>query len=280
MTNRQGGEDRGRVSAQATSSSDEGELAVRLSRMARRLQDEDEVEATLQAITHAAVDTIPGVQYAAMSLVQHRKIQTRAATDAVARRVDEVQYETGQGPCLDAISEQRTIRLSNLRSETRWPEFTERAAGLGVLSMLSFQLFVRRDSMGALNLYAEQADAFTDESEHVGLLFAAHAAVALSGAQHQADLTTALGARDLIGQAKRHPDGTAQADRRPGVRRADPRQSGKQHQTGGGRAYLGQHRRPRLNSRTYRPGRSCGSAGEPGQETLPHLTGTLLLAGQ
>jgi hypothetical protein len=41
-----------------------------------------------------------------------------------------------------------------------------------------------------------------DESEHAGLLFAAHAAVAMSDAQRQQNLTTAMGSRDLIGQAK------------------------------------------------------------------------------
>ncbi len=120
----------------------------------------------------------------------------------MARRVDEVQYETGQGPCLDAIHEQHTLRLSDMTTETRWPKFTGRAAELGILSMLSFQLFLQSDTLGALNLYAEQPNAFTDESEHVGLLFAAHAAVAMAGAQQQQHMTAALSARDVIGQAK------------------------------------------------------------------------------
>lgn len=201
--NEVGGSGRGRVSAHASGPSDEGDLVVRLSRLARSLQSEDDVEATLQAITHGAVDTIPGVRYAGISLVHHRReIHTRAVTDDVARLVDEVQYETGQGPCLDAIHEQRTFRLSDMRAETRWPKFTGRTAELGILSMLSFQLFVQRDTLGALNLYAEKPDAFTDESEHVGLLFAAHAAVAMAGAQQQEHLTAALSARDVIGQAK------------------------------------------------------------------------------
>jgi AmiR/NasT family two-component response regulator len=86
--------------------------------------------------------------------------------------------------------------------ETRWLQFTRQAAQLGVLSMLSFQLFVQRDNLGALNLYAEHADAFDDKSEQVGLVFAAHAAVAMSDALQRQQLTTALGTRDLIGQAK------------------------------------------------------------------------------
>jgi transcriptional regulator with GAF, ATPase, and Fis domain len=191
------------MSSQANSSSDEAELVVRLSRLARRLQDEDDVDARLHAIVHAAIDMVPGARHAGISVVRgRRKIYTQAATADVARRVDQLQYDTGQGPCLEAIREQRTVRLSDMTVETRWLQFTRQAAQLGVLSMLSFQLFVQRDNLGALNLYAEHADAFDDKSEQVGLVFAAHAAVAMSDALQRQQLTTALGTRDLIGQAK------------------------------------------------------------------------------
>lgn len=77
-----------------------------------------------------------------------------------------------------------------------------RASALGVGSRLSLQLFVRGRDLGALNLFSRERDAFSDDSERVGLLFAAHAAVALAGAQQQAQLRRALDTRDLIGQAK------------------------------------------------------------------------------
>lgn len=67
--------------------------------------------------------------------------------------------------------------------------------------MLSFQLYVDGDNLGALNLYAYEPDAFTDDSEHVGLLFAAHAAVAFAGAQKQDHLLRAMTTRGVIGQA-------------------------------------------------------------------------------
>lgn len=68
--------------------------------------------------------------------------------------------------------------------------------------MLAVQLYVTGENLGALNLHSTQIDAFDDESEQVGLLFAAHAAVALAGAQDHENLNTALTARDVIGQAK------------------------------------------------------------------------------
>ncbi|MGH3574909.1 MAG: ANTAR domain-containing protein, partial [Pseudonocardiaceae bacterium] len=102
----------------------------------------------------------------------------------------------------DAIYVEQTVRVSDTASEDRWPEFAKRAAQLGVGSMLSFQLYVVGDNLGALNLYNREPDAFDDESEHVGLLFASHAAVAMAGAQRNEQLIRAIGTRDLIGQAK------------------------------------------------------------------------------
>ncbi len=50
------------------------------------------------------------------------------------------------------------------------------------------QLYVEGDNLGALNLYARTPDAFTDESEQVGLLLAAHAAIAYAGVRKEAQL--------------------------------------------------------------------------------------------
>ncbi len=68
--------------------------------------------------------------------------------------------------------------------------------------MLSFQLYVREQELGALNLYGEAVAAFDATDEQIGLLLASHAAIALMGAQDQHNLTIALAARDRIGQAK------------------------------------------------------------------------------
>jgi hypothetical protein len=67
---------------------------------------------------------------------------------------------------------------------------------------LSFQLYVQGDNLGALNLYSREPNSFDEESEHVGVLFAAHAALAYSAAQTEAQLNVAVSTRDLIGQAK------------------------------------------------------------------------------
>ena len=180
---------------------DLGEL---MGRLARSLQDEHgDVEATLQAITAAAVVSIPGAEHCSISYVSgHGTVESRAPTGDLPQRLDDVQNRFRQGPCLDAIWEQETVRIDDMRSEDRWPHYAAEAVDLGVLSGLSFQLLVTGDHLGALNLYAERPHAFDEESEDVGLVVAAHAAVALAGARQEANLLRAVTSRDLIGQAK------------------------------------------------------------------------------
>ncbi|WP_448624824.1 GAF and ANTAR domain-containing protein [Geodermatophilus sp. URMC 64] len=175
-----------------------------MSHLARSLQRQHgDVEATLEAITAGAVGAVPGAEAASVSYVQgRRRVESRAATGDLPRKVDDVQTRLQEGPCLDSVWHQKTVRIDDMAAEERWPRFAAEAAGLGIGSNLSLQLFVEGDNLGALNLYAGRPHAFGEESEDVGLVFATHAAVALSGAQQEENLQRAVSSRDLIGQAK------------------------------------------------------------------------------
>ena len=164
-------------------------LATSMGELARTLQEEQAPDEVLVKIVRAAVELIPGVDEGLISVVFARqRVESVAASGDLPRRVDAAQMDTGQGPCLDAAFEQHTVRVPDMRLEKRWPAFAQRAAAAGAVSMLSFQLYVEADNLGALNLYANEPNAFTDESEHVGLLFASHAAVAFAAAKTQGNL--------------------------------------------------------------------------------------------
>lgn len=171
--------------------------------VARSLAEQDDLSATLQRIVDLAVATVPGAQHAAVSkVVARRSVETVASTGALPEQVDAVQYETGQGPCLDAIWEQDVVRIDDLAATPRWPEFSARAVELGIGSMLCFRLFVEEDTSGALNLFAPSADAFDEDAERIGSVFAAHAGLAWDHAQQVDGLTAAVASRTLIGQAQ------------------------------------------------------------------------------
>ncbi|SDE31376.1 GAF and ANTAR domain-containing protein [Auraticoccus monumenti] len=178
-------------------------LARQLGEMARQLQGERDTGAMLDELVVAAVSLIPGADEGSISVVRGRRdITSSSASGDLPRRVDEVQSAVREGPCLDAAYEQQTVRVPDMRTESRWPRFAARAAELGAASMLSFQLYVVGDTLGALNLYGRRPGAFDDDSEHVGLIFASHAAIAFADAQKLDQLSQGLASRDLIGQAK------------------------------------------------------------------------------
>ncbi|HET7719043.1 MAG TPA: GAF and ANTAR domain-containing protein [Acidimicrobiales bacterium] len=180
-----------------------GGSADAFAEMARALLAEDDVQHTLQKICDLAVETIDGCDHAGISFLKGRKVDTPAASDDVPRMVDAIQYEVSEGPCLDAIRDHEVFETGDLGREDRWPHFASRAQReTGITSMLCFRLFVEGDTIGALNLYSKAGNAFGEESRTVGLVFAAHAAVALSSAIHDEQMEEALQSRDLIGQAK------------------------------------------------------------------------------
>jgi GAF domain-containing protein len=178
-------------------------LARRLAEAARSLQRRESPQQVLDGVVHLARQMVPGADEATITMVRKdRHCYSAAATSEWASDFDVLQDETGEGPCLDAIWQQETVRVNDLGSDPRWPVLGPRAAERGVGSMLCLQLFVHRDTLGALDLLAHAKWAFTDESEHVGLLLASHAAIAAADAHHFENVTSALVNRDIIGQAK------------------------------------------------------------------------------
>ncbi len=179
------------------------ELSQTFAEIAQALLCEDTVEATLQRIAELAVETIEHCDFAGMTLVRGRLMTTPASTTQIPTQVDAIQLDTGEGPCLDAIREHEVFHTDDLSLEERWPNFARRAVEMTqVRSMLCFRLFVEEDTLGALNLYSRSPAAFDDDDRTVGSVFAAHAAVALSTAQHDQQMQDALRTRDTIGQAK------------------------------------------------------------------------------
>jgi GAF domain-containing protein len=195
---------RGRPSAQDTGTTAAvDDLAGRLAEAARGLQRQLDPQQVLDRVVNLAVAMVPGADEATITMVRARRdVYSAAATGDLARWFDVLQNETGEGPCLDAMWKQQTVRVDDLAADPRWPVLGPRAGARGVASMLCLQLFVHKDTLGALDLLAREKSAFTDDSEHIALLLASHAAIAVADAQKLQHVTIALANRDIIGQAK------------------------------------------------------------------------------
>lgn len=179
------------------------DLAQTFAEVARTLLDQRHVDSTLDRICQLATQTIDSCESAGISLAEGGHVTSRSTTDDLPCRVDRIQSETQEGPCVDAITEHEVFLTGSLSSELRWPNFARRAHDeTGVQSILALRLHASGDTMGALNLYSLQGDAFDDHDIAVASVFAAHAAVALSTATREAQLEDKAQSRDIVGMAK------------------------------------------------------------------------------
>ena len=181
----------------------EDELAAAFAAFARSVQQQDDLDSTLAEIVRAAVELVPGCTDGSISVVLgHKSISSHAASSDLAGIVDDIQESTGQGPCLDAAYVHETVRVPDMATDTRWPLFAARALEAGAAGMLACQLYVEGDNLGALNLFSRTAGGLGEESEHIALMFAAHAAVAYADAQQKDGLARTVATRQLIGRAE------------------------------------------------------------------------------
>ncbi|MFA9447187.1 GAF domain-containing protein [Egicoccus sp. AB-alg6-2] len=148
------------------------QLLERIGVIARELSVADGLQATLQRIVDLGEDILEHCDGVSMMLVgRGGVVHSPAYSSSVAYESDLAQYATGQGPCLGAIEQHETIVIDDLELEQRWPDYRAKALELGVRSMISFRLFVTDDSLGALNMYSRQPNAFARRSQLLGQVF-------------------------------------------------------------------------------------------------------------
>jgi GAF domain-containing protein len=163
--------------------------------------DSDTVIAELAE--HAAVE-IPGAQYAGVTVTRNAKhIDTPAASHKWPVLLDEIQQRHGEGPCLTAAWEEKTIHVADLTTDERFPLYARDAlTETPIRSVMAFQMWIAGETMGALNVYAETPHAFGPGTREIGMVFAAHSSVAWNASRRDEQFKRALASRDVIGQAK------------------------------------------------------------------------------
>jgi hypothetical protein len=158
-----------------------------------------------QAIAEWSVRLVPGCMHASLSALRDGKFVTLGASDDVARQIDDLERQVGEGPCLDAILEERPQHDSDITDHATWPELARRAiAETPVRSMLAFRLVHDGAKSGALNLFGDSPGALGEESVAQGTIMSAFASVAIAMAQERrraSNLELALDTNREIGKA-------------------------------------------------------------------------------
>ena len=130
------------------------------------------------------------------------RVETVAATHPVVAHLDTVQLETGQGPDLEIIADRHGVRIDDVRTDDRWPDWAREVEARGVRSMLGTRLYTTRSTIGSLNFYDPEPGRFDQQDADVAHLLARHAGVALETARDAEHLWHAIDARNLVGQAQ------------------------------------------------------------------------------
>ena len=164
---------------------------------------------TLHRVTELAEQAIPQAEMTGITMLVDEQPTTAVFTDPTAPEIDESQYASGRGPCLDAFRTQQVLIIDCTEEDDRWPEFGEAAAEHGILSTMSIPMVAAGRGVGAMNFYARRLDAFGDNEVEVGHKFAEQAAIVLANADAywtahtlSENLNEALESRAVIEQAK------------------------------------------------------------------------------
>lgn len=159
-----------------------------------------DLDTTLGHITAAAVELIPDVVYASISVRHVDRIETVKPTDDSLVALDETQYTLQEGPCYEAATNDVYVVAPDLSTDERFPRYGPEVVRAGIAAQAAFRLFDRNGVHGALNLYSATRGAFEDLDD-LAVLFRSQAATAIAYAYQVKSLGEALETRTTIGKA-------------------------------------------------------------------------------
>jgi len=180
-----------------------------LAALSRFFVSESTIGETLERVSELCEQAIPAARFTGLTLMVDGRPRTAVFTDKTSPEIDQTQYDTGEGPCLDAFRHNQVYRIDSTLADGPWPAFRSAAAAAGILSTLSMPLATEHASIGALNLYSSRVKGFTAEDEHTAAQFASHATVVLANSDAYWEarelserLDEAMRSRAIIEQAK------------------------------------------------------------------------------
>ena len=135
---------------------------------------------TLKAVLDRGSAQIVGARWASVTLLRRGRFSTPVASDETAVRIDDLQYEVGSGPCVDAVLEDTHFVTGDIAYEPRWQPLGARLQEqFGLHSMLAYRLHLLNEdeAIAGLNFSSDRPDAFSEEDVDRGMLFATHCAL-------------------------------------------------------------------------------------------------------
>ena len=184
-------------------------LAEVMVEVADTLVDEfDLIEFLHMVTTHTS--ELVGAEAAGILLADHHgRLQLMASTDERTKMLELFQVQAEEGPCQDCYTQGKVVEAVDLSEIDRWPRFAPRATAAGFNSVHAFPLRLRRQVIGALNLFSGTAGRMDETDVRIVQALADIATIGLlqERAIRRGELVTeqlhgALNSRVSIEQAK------------------------------------------------------------------------------
>jgi GAF domain-containing protein len=180
--------------------------------LADTLVDDYDVADLLHRLVEHSVDLLDAAAAGLMLADQRGGLQVLASSTETARLLELFQLQANEGPCLDAYRTGEPILVDDISAVStarRWPSFAPEAARQGYASVHAVPLRLRREVIGALNLFGHHTGALPEADLRVAQAMADTATIGIlhERAVHRAETLTeqlqhALNNRTIIEQAK------------------------------------------------------------------------------
>jgi putative methionine-R-sulfoxide reductase with GAF domain len=159
---------------------DDSGMASAYSQLLGLLVESPNIDAILEKAVDLAGEVVTPAAACGVTVRRGGQPFSAATSNPLAAQVDQLQYETGEGPCLQALRSGAVVQVDELSRDERWDRYRPPAVAHGVVSSLSLPLIVDGESLGALNLYSTAPAAFTGPQRSHAEAFAAQCAAALT----------------------------------------------------------------------------------------------------
>ncbi|MEG9249987.1 GAF and ANTAR domain-containing protein [Arthrobacter sp. Soc17.1.1.1] len=164
----------------------------------------------VDSLAEIARDIIDAATGAGVSIIDTDGTRVSVgATNPDVLEADNLQYEYGQGPCMSAWSTGQPVYIADTTTDDRFTDWTSAVTELGIRSCLSVPLLNKPAGLGAMKVYSDTIDAFTNEDRRLLINLARSAATLLGHIQAtdtpqriSDDVKASLAERDTIGIAR------------------------------------------------------------------------------
>jgi GAF domain-containing protein len=125
--------------------------------------DEHDITRSLDRVIGACVEMFRISGSGLMIADEQNTLRYVVASDGPGTVLEQVQSDTGEGPCVDAFVHGSVIATEDLATETRWPASREILVQHGIRSVLGVPVRLGSVTVGSLNVYHDRPHAWSND---------------------------------------------------------------------------------------------------------------------